>query len=41
MNDYEYNDQFEDQLALLEPVLDVDPYIYLEYDLEYMQGEMI
>lgn len=40
MNDYEYNDQLEDQLALLEPVLDVDPYIYLEYDLEYAQGEM-
>lgn len=39
MNDYEYNDQQEDYLALVEPVLDVDPSIYWEIDLEYMQGE--
>ncbi len=41
MNDYEYNnDQLEDYLALIEPVLDVDPSIYWEIDLHYAQGEM-
>lgn len=40
MNDYEYNDQLEDQLALVEPNFDIDPQAYLEYDLHYAQGEM-
>lgn len=40
MNDYEYNDQQEDLACLNEPVYDVDPSIYWEIDLHYMQGEM-
>lgn len=34
MENYEYNDQIEDYLALVEPVFDVDPSIYWELDLE-------
>lgn len=40
MSDCEYNDEVEDYFASVEPVFDVDPYIYLEIDLHYAQGEM-
>lgn len=40
MNLFDQLYEVPDEDEHLEPVFDVDPYIYLEYDLEYMQGEM-
>jgi hypothetical protein len=40
MNDYDYNDQMEDYLAIVEHCFDVEPMWNYDLDLEYMQGEM-
>lgn len=32
--------EVQDEDEHLEPVFDIDPYIYLELDLYYAQGEM-
>lgn len=34
MNDYDYNDQMEDYLAIVEHCFDVDPHWHWEVDLE-------
>ena len=40
MNYFDKLYEVPDEDEHLEPVFDIDPYIYLELDLEYMQGEM-
>lgn len=41
MNIFDKLYEVPDEDEHLEPVFDIDPYIYLELDLHYAQGEMI
>lgn len=40
MKELDYDERYEDYLAIVEHCFDVEPHWNLEYDLEYMQGEM-
>jgi hypothetical protein len=40
MNIFDKLYEVPDEDGHLEPVFDIDPYIYLELDLHYAQGEM-
>lgn len=40
MKELDYDERYEDYLAIVEPYFELDPFINWEVDLHYAQGEM-